>query len=109
MANRSEYDLNTFLDPEDYCYPSGSIRQSRRKFRAMCPDGIVRTGVCGIADTYFSCPARLKAKGKTITGFIMMEHCYAEGCESKGKHWLWLVFVPYQYRKNAGTIGGNAK
>ncbi len=60
----------TFLDPEERTYPSGALRNSRRRFAAVCPDGVVRKGVCGIPDTFFSIPARIKAHGKTVTGFI---------------------------------------
>ena len=79
----------TWLAPEEdaYCSDTGSLRQSNRRFAARCPDGIVRRGVCGIPDTYFSIPARLKAHGKTVAGFVGSD----DGT---------YTFTPYRYRKN---------
>lgn len=77
----------TFLDPEERAYPTGSLQSSRRHFRAVCPDGVERSGICGIADTFFSIPARLKAHGKTVTGYVTMGDNQLE-------------FRPYKYRKN---------
>jgi len=81
----------TFLDPEEYCYPSGSLRQSSRRFAARCPDGIIRKGICGLADTFFSIPARLNAKGKTVTGFV--------GSDENG-----FFFLPFTYGKNGNIF-----
>ena len=67
---RNESREGTWLDPEELAYPSGSLRQSRRHFMAKCPDGKSRGGVCGIPDTYFSIPARMKVNGKTISGYV---------------------------------------
>lgn len=82
----------TFLEPEEYCYPSGSLRKSRRRFGALCPDGMVRIGVCGIPDTYFSIPARLSARGRTVTGYVLA----GEGEE--------LRFIPYVDGKNKNVF-----
>lgn len=66
---REEFGNGTWLDPEQLAYPSGSITAGR-KARAMCSDGKLRIFQTGIPDTYFSIPARTKAYGKTVTGFL---------------------------------------
>jgi hypothetical protein len=63
----------TSLDPEELAYPYGSLNQSRRRARVLCADGVVRKAIVGIPDTYFSIPARLKANGKTVSGFVSSE------------------------------------
>ena len=41
--------------------------------RAICPDGRVRKMRIGEADTFWTCPARLSYRGKTISGFVSLE------------------------------------
>lgn len=43
--------------------------------RAECPDGIVRqcSRVAATADTFFSIPASVKVRGKTVAGYITVE------------------------------------
>jgi hypothetical protein len=65
----------TWLDPEQLCYPSGAITAGR-KAKALCPDGKVRTCQVGLPDTIFSIPARVKVFGKTVTGFVFVNHPY---------------------------------
>jgi hypothetical protein len=36
----------------------------------LCPDGVRRTVRCGIPDSFFSAPGRVKVKGKTVSGFV---------------------------------------
>ena len=57
----------TWLEPEELCYPRGG---TTRKAYVLCPDGIKRISACGIPDTWFSIPARLRVKGQTITGYV---------------------------------------
>jgi len=76
--DRQEFALGTWLDPEEMAYPSGSITAGR-KAKALCTDGHVRTFQCGIPDTYFSIPARTKAYGKTVTGFLHTSDTYDDG------------------------------
>ena len=57
-----------------------------------CPDGIIRK-VKRIAiegDSYFSIPAAIHYKGKTVAGFITGGNC--DNPEYR--------FIPYKYRKN---------
>jgi hypothetical protein len=71
---RQEFAKGTWLDPEELCYPSGSI-SAGRKAKALCSDGRVRTCQVGIPDTFFSIPARTKAFGRSVTGYCYMsEH-----------------------------------
>lgn len=57
----------TWLEPESLTYPSGGFY---RRARVAMPDGSLRIVTCAIPDTFFSIPARLKDKGKTVRGFI---------------------------------------
>jgi hypothetical protein len=55
----------------------------------LCPDGLRRVAVItGRPDTWFSTPARVQARGKSVSGFIT-------GRE-KGD----VEFIAYSYRKN---------
>jgi len=59
-----------------------------------CPDGKARVAVItGEADTFFSRPARVKAMGKTVTGYVTTTAEYKG--EKEG-----LKFVPNKYGKN---------
>jgi len=57
----------TWLEPEELCYPSGRLL---RRCRARCADGRLRVVVCGIPDTAFSIPARAKIEGRSVRGFV---------------------------------------
>ena len=67
MRRRQEFANGTWIESEEVCYPDGA---PRRHGRAMCEDGKVRAIRAGIADTWFSIPARVKVHGKTVTGFV---------------------------------------
>ena len=84
----------TFLDPEEYAYPDGSLRQSHRHFAALCEDGEVRRGICGIPDTCFSIPAHVKSYGKTISGYV--------AANRDGD----ILFIAYSYGKNHAILDG---
>lgn len=66
----------------------------------LCEDGKRRVAVpVGQPDTMFSQPARIKAFGKTVTGFITV---FAnENGETDYK------FTAYSYRKNGNIFGNN--
>lgn len=65
---------------------------AKKVVRCLCPDGLRRTVVLTKeACTFFSIPARAKAKGKTVAGFVT-------GCETDGMQDF--RFIPYQYSKN---------
>jgi hypothetical protein len=63
----------------------------------LCADGERRTAYfTAEADTYFSIPARVSVKGKTVTGFVM-----SRTFEDDNGEWRdMLYFVAYSYRKN---------
>ena len=70
MGMRTSSRINsdgTWLEPEELCYPNGGMT---RKAYVVCPDGAKRVSTCGIPDTWFSIPARLRIKGQTITGYV---------------------------------------
>lgn len=73
--------------------------------RAMCPDGIVRAVRfhSGIADTFFSVPASVKSKGKTISGYVTVE-CVSGSSVVTDNDPAIVRFVPYQYGKNANVF-----
>ena len=87
--------MRTSIDPEAVCYPSGRML---RRFRAFCPDGKIRAGRCGLPNTWFSIPARLKANGKTVTGFLMQ-------ADNLGPNEGEIELCPYKYRKNHTAFG----
>ena len=69
--------------------------QRGRKYRALCQDGRYRTATAtGEADTWFSLPARVKAKGQSVTGYITGDENSETG----------LGFRVYLYRKNFRAI-----
>ena len=59
----------TWLEPEELCYPSGGML---RRAYATCEDGVKRVCVCGIPDTFFSIPARVRVKGGSARGYLSM-------------------------------------
>lgn len=63
----------------------------------LCPDGKRRLAtVTGEADTFFSVPARVTVKGRTVTGFVMAREL-ADGSED------W-AFYPNKSGKNAAVF-----
>jgi hypothetical protein len=75
------------------------------KGRALCPDGKVRAFRGGIADTAFSIPARVSAKGTTVAGFITVETRDGYTTATADGHDPAVVkFVPYKYGKNHGLV-----
>lgn len=63
---------------------------------AICPDGIVRRlkRVAIVADTFFSVPASVTVRGKTVSGYVTTGESLTDGKPI-------VVFHPYDYRKNA--------
>lgn len=83
----------TWIDPEEYAYPSGTLRHSTRKGRVRCADGVIRTVLLSVSDTFFSIPARVYAYKKTIAGYVTVDSETGE-----------FVFHAYLYRKNGNVI-----
>lgn len=68
---------DTWLDPEERAYPGDTFtRRGRARLRQnehnpmVLPYGTVRAVKAKVADTYWTIPARLVHKGKTIKGFL---------------------------------------
>jgi hypothetical protein len=72
---------------------------------ALCPDGKVRhcKRVAQSADTFFSIPASVTYRGKTVAGYITVETM--EGFTTATDTDPAVVkFVPYRYRKNGALF-----
>ncbi len=54
---------------------------ARNGHRVLCSDGVIRAcSMASTADTFFSVPASIRIKGKTITGYVTgEEQCYIKG------------------------------
>ena len=66
----------TWIDPEEKAYNTrnGSHWRSGRRARALCADGVVRTIVVGIPDTYFSIPGHTNVKGRRVVGYVYLDN-----------------------------------
>ena len=60
----------TWLHPEEYAYPEGTLRASHRRGRAVYPDGKVRAVRAGVPDTFFTIPAYGRIAGRYVAGYI---------------------------------------
>jgi hypothetical protein len=72
----------TYLDQS---FPWGLYRGGA----ALCPDGKVRKlkRIATTADTFFSIPASVTVRGRTVAGYVTVKEAVVE-------------FHPYLYRKN---------
>lgn len=88
---KSEYSRGTYLLVS---YPWGINRGGA----AMCSDGKVRKikRIAPTADTFFSIPASIEVKGKTVAGYVTFASNY------NGEKIV--QFRPYTYRKNHGLL-----
>lgn len=69
--------------------------------RAICPDGKARiVRLAETADTYFSVPARVSYKGRTVYGFVTFHD--DQGLTTTGKEFV--LFVPSAQGKNASAF-----
>jgi hypothetical protein len=73
--------------------------------RALCSDGKVRTlsRVAPFADTAFSVPAAVKVKGRTVSGFVMVETLGGWDTPSEEDPAV-VKFVAYTYGRNASLL-----
>ena len=98
--NTTEYADGTALVQEA---PFGFYRAGR----ALCPDGRVRTlkRISTTADTFYSVPAAVTVKGRTVSGYILIET--REGLSTPtDDDPLVVKFRPYVDRKNAHLLKG---
>lgn len=79
------------------------------KARALCSDGVIRTckRVASTADTFFSVPASVTVKGRTVSGYITVESMEGWSTDIINDPKC-VKFVAYQYRKNADLLPSGA-
>lgn len=78
------------------------------KGRALCPDGRVRAFRGGIADTFFSIPARVSAAGTTVAGYVTVET--RDGWSTATDDDPAVVkFMPFTYRKNHAIVSASGE
>ena len=71
--------------------------------RALCPDGKVRAFRGGTADTFFSIPARVSARGTTVAGYVTVETVDGYSTPTDDDPAI-VRFIPYRYRKNHALV-----
>jgi len=75
---------------------------------ALCPDGKRRNAHAtydGIADTFFSIPAYVYAKGKRVYGYITVETVQGYSTPTEDDP-ATVKFRPFTYRKNHRLVEG---
>jgi hypothetical protein len=71
---------------------------------AICEDGIQRNAhVTAEADTFFSLPAKVYVKGKTVAGFLTRSTLEGWSTPTDDDPAVWR-FIAYSYRKNGHLI-----
>lgn len=87
---RTNYHQGTYLETTVWSTYVGG--------RVLCTDGKVRklARISQYADTFFSVPAAVKVKGKTVSGYVTFET--DENDEDT------VVFRAYNYGKNRGML-----
>lgn len=75
------------------------------KARALCPDGVVRNckRIAATADTFFSTPASVTVKGRTVAGYITIETVAGYSTATADDPAI-VKFIPYTYRKNGAVF-----
>lgn len=71
----------------------------------QCPDGIVRKckRIAACADTFFSTPASVTVRGRTVAGFITLETRSGMSTATPDDPAV-LRFFPYKYRKHGAIF-----
>lgn len=86
-----------------YPMPFGSLRKVTN---VLCEDGKFRNAhIVSEPDTYFSIPAVVYVKGKTVRGFVSCDHNddYLDAVDMRNSANCWY-FRAYKYLKNAYLI-----
>lgn len=75
--------------------------------KAMCTDGKVRTlkRIAITADTFFSVPASVTVRGKTVSGFVTVETVDGWTTETEGDPSI-VRFVAHSSAKNGALLPG---
>lgn len=75
---------------------------------AICEDGKQRNAfVTAEPDTFFSVPARVYVKGKTVSGFLSRETIQGFSTETPDDPAVWK-FTAYSYGKNGHLLKGSS-
>jgi len=92
---KREYALGTYLTMDDLPF-SGYIGG-----RAICSDGRARNlkRIAFSADTFFSVPAAVTIKGKTVSGYVSVETCEGFSTDTNEDPAV-VKFHAYLYGKN---------
>jgi hypothetical protein len=94
------YSRGTRINYSDYAWPIGG--------RAMCSDGTIRSlKRISNADTFFSMPAAISVKGKTVTGFVMVESENGSSASTDSDPAI-VKFIAYKYGKNYNVLPDGA-
>lgn len=99
---RTPYALDTFLVHRD-TFEGGLCAG-----RALCPDGAVRAVRFGSghADTFFSVPASVQVRGRTVSGYVSVST--VDGYDTATDADPAVVhFRPYTYGRNANAFEEN--
>ena len=77
--------------------------------RALCSDGRTRAlaRISPYGDTFFSVPAAVKVKGRTVTGFVMVETLEGWSVATDSDPAA-VKFIAYKYGRNAGVLPAGA-
>jgi hypothetical protein len=99
------------LKPQEVVMYPGPFSVGPRLIRGvLCEDGKQRTAQCSNrgADTFFSIPARIKVKGKTVSGYVTRETLQGFSTETPNDPAVWK-FIAYLYGKNARLVKQGSK
>lgn len=75
------------------------------KARALCADGVVRSTsrIASTADTFFSVPASVKVKGRTVSGYVTVTTVSGSDVPTDDDPAL-VRFHAYTYGKNGHLL-----
>lgn len=76
--------------------------------KAYCTDGKVRAikRIASTADTFFSVPASVTVKGRTVAGYITVTTVDGSSIETPDNP-AYVAFYAYKYRKNGALLPDN--
>ena len=100
VDERRQYGRGTYLEV-------GGIWNTYIGGRAMCSDGVVRTvsRINPAADTFFSVPASVQVKGKTVRGYVTISDWALDaGAGDFETEEPYVAFIAYSYRKNGHLL-----
>ena len=88
-------------DRAERSYPNPWGAQTGTAYRVLCSDGKIRTAVATAeADTFYTIPARVTVRGRTITGSVYHRGMDWDGPADGPRY----AFSAYTYRKNGAIL-----